>query len=504
MGFLEILSVGLAVSLHPINLLYAFAGTVIGTLVGVLPGLGPAAALALLLPVSFGMSPVGAVIMLAGIYYGAQYGGSTTSILVNIPGEASSIVTTLDGYQMARRGAAGPALAIAAIGSFVAGTIGTVGLMLLAPPLAGFALRFGPPEYAALIVLGFVTLTFMTQGSMVKGLMMTAAGLFLSTVGLDEVSGRSRFTFGVTELLDGIELVPTVMGLFGVSEVLVNLEAGLRQRDVFTQKIRGLFPSREELRRSTPPILRGTALGFFLGILPGGGAILSSFISYAVEKRCSRQPERFGTGMIEGVAGPEAANNAGATGAFIPLLTLGLPTNAVVAMLLGALMIHGVEPGPLLMQKHPEIFWGVIFSMYVGNAMLLVLNLPLIGLWVRLLKVPYSILFPLILLFTLIGSYSIANSTWDIYVMIAMGVMGYWMRKTGYEAAPLVVALVLGGVFENAVRQSLIMSAGSFAIFFTRPIALVLMVAALGLLGVAIAGGSQMRGKALGLPEGED
>ena len=499
------MSVGLSVSLQPANLGYAFAGAVIGTIVGVLPGLGPAAALALLLPISFGMSPVGGIIMLAGIYYGAQYGGSTTSILVNIPGEASSIVTTLDGYQMARRGAAGPALAIAAIGSFIAGTVGTVGLMLLAPPLAGFALSFGPPEYAALIILGFMTLTFMAQGSMLKALMMTAFGLFLATIGLDEVSGRSRFTFGVTELLDGIDLVPAVMGLFGVSEVLVNLEAGLRQQDVFAQKIRGLFPSREEFRRSAKPIMRGTVLGFFLGILPGGGSILSSFVSYAVEKRLSKHPERFGTGMIEGVAGPEAANNAGATGAFIPLLTLGLPTNAVVAMLLGALMIHGVEPGPLLMQKHPEIFWGVIFSMYVGNVMLLILNLPLVGLWVRLLRVPYPILFPLILLFTLIGSYSLANSTWDIHVMIAMGVVGYVMRKTGYEAAPLVVALVLGSLFENALRQSLILSGGSFSILFVRPIALVLMVAAIGLLLLAIIGGARVRGRALGLVEvGDD
>jgi hypothetical protein len=327
----EILQIGLSISLQPANLAFAFIGAVIGTLVGVLPGLGPAAALALLLPVSFGMSPVGAIIMLAGIYYGAQYGGSTTSILVNIPGEASSIVTCLDGYQMARRGDAGPALAMAAIGSFVAGTAGTLGLMLLAPPLVQFALSFGPPEYVGLIFLGFVTLTFMAQGSMLKALMMTAVGLFLSTVGLDEVSGVARFTFGVTEMLDGVDLVPAVMGLFGVSEVLINLEAGLRRQDVFAQKIRGVLPSREELRRSTGPVARGTLLGFLLGILPGGGSILSAFVSYAVEKRLSKHPERFGTGMIEGVAGPEAANNAGATGAFIPLLTLGLPTNAVPA-----------------------------------------------------------------------------------------------------------------------------------------------------------------------------
>jgi putative tricarboxylic transport membrane protein len=495
----EILQIGLAISLQPANLAFAFIGAVIGTLVGVLPGLGPAAALALLLPVSFGMSPVGAIIMLAGIYYGAQYGGSTTSILVNIPGEASSIVTCLDGYQMARRGDAGPALAMAAIGSFVAGTVGTLGLMLLAPPLVQFALSFGPPEYVALIFLGFLTLTFMAQGSMLKALMMTAVGLFLSTVGLDQVSGVARFTFGITELLDGVDLVPAVMGLFGVSEVLINLEAGLRRRDVFAQKIRGALPSRDELRRSVAPVARGTLLGFFLGILPGGGAILSSFISYAVEKRLSKHPERFGTGMIEGVAGPEAANNAGASGAFIPLLTLGLPTNAVVAILLGALMIHGVEPGPLVMRNHPDLFWGVIFSMYVGNAMLLVLNLPLIGLWVRLLRVPYPLLFPLILLFCLIGAYSIANSPSNIFMMLGMGLVGYWMRKTGYEAAPLVVALVLGKPFEAALRQSLILSGGSFAIFFTRPIALVLMAAALALLALAVASGTRARMQARGL-----
>lgn len=499
MSVAEILQVGLAISLQPANLAFAFVGALIGTLVGVLPGLGPAAALALLLPVSFGMPPVGAIIMLAGIYYGAQYGGSTTSILVNIPGEASSIVTCLDGYQMARRGDAGPALAVAAMSSFFAGTAGTIGLMLLAPPLVVFALSFGPPEYVALIFLGFVTLTFMAQGSMVKALMMTAVGLFLSTVGLDAVSGAARFTFGITELLDGVSLVPAVMGLFGISEVLLNLEAGLGRRDVFAQKIRGVLPDREELRRSAMPVARGTLLGFLLGLLPGGGAILSSFISYAVEKRLSPHPERFGTGMIEGVAGPEAANNAGATGAFIPLLTLGLPTNAVVAILLGALMIHGVEPGPLVMRNHPDIFWGVIFSMYVGNAMLLVLNLPLVGLWVRLLRVPYPLLFPLILLFCLIGSYSIANSAANIFMMVGMGLVGYWMRKTGYEPAPLVVALVLGGPFENALRQSLILSAGSFAIFVTRPIALVLIAAALALLALAVTGSARSRLQARGL-----
>ncbi len=485
MSLFEGMTLGLTVSLQPINLVYAFMGVVIGTLVGVLPGLGPAAAISLLLPMSFSLSPVGAVIMLAGIYYGAMYGGSTTSILVNIPGEAASVVTCLDGYQMARQGRAGPALGIAAMGSFLAGTVATIGLMLVAPLLAQFALEFGPPEYASLMFLGFVVLTFLVKGSIVKGLLMAAFGLLLSTVGLDAISGRARFTYGVTELMDGIGLVPVVMGLFGIAEVLVNLEKTL-ERDVFKERIGRLLPNREEWRRSAMPIVRGTGLGFFLGLLPGGGAILSSFMSYAVEKRVSKHPEKFGTGMIEGVAGPESANNAATGSAFIPLLTLGIPANAVMAILLGAFLIHGVQPGPLMMSKHPDLFWGVIFSMYVGNAMLLVLNLPLIGLWVRLLKLPYPYLFPLILLFCLIGSYSVSNSTTDVLIMVIFGIVGFWLRKSGYEATPLVLTLVLGPQFEDAFRQSLILSEGSLLIFFWRPLSLVFVLPAIVLLVLAV------------------
>jgi putative tricarboxylic transport membrane protein len=473
--------VGLSVCVQPINLVYAFVGAVLGTLVGVLPGLGPSAAISLLLPMSFKVSPVGAIIMLSGIYYGAQYGGSTTSILVNIPGEASSVVTCLDGYQMALKGRAGPALGIAAFGSFIAGTVSVLGLMLFAPPLAELALSFGPPEYTSLVLLGFVILTFLVSGSMAKALMMVAFGVFLSTIGLDAISGTPRFALNVTELLDGVGLVPVIMGLFGIAEVLVNLEEK-ETRDVVVGKIGALLPTREDWKESAAPIARGTFLGFLLGLLPGGGAILASFVSYAVEKRVAKRPETFGHGAIAGVAGPESANNSAAGASFIPLLTLGIPANSVMAILLGALMIHGIQPGPLLMKEHPDLVWGVIMSMYVGNVMLLVLNLPLIGVWVRLLLVPYAYLFPLILLFCLIGSYSGANSATDVVIMIVFGVIGYWMRKTGYEAAPLILGLVLGGMFENALRQSLLLSDGSPAIFVTRPLSLLFMLAAIGLL----------------------
>jgi putative tricarboxylic transport membrane protein len=477
----ESIVLGLGVGLEPANLLYAFVGALIGTLVGVLPGLGPSAAISLLLPMSFKLSPVGAIIMLAGIYYGAMYGGSTTAILVNIPGEAASVMTTLDGYQMARRGRAGAALGISAFGSFIAGTLSVLGLMVFAPPLAELALRFGPPEYTALMVLGFVILTFLVSGSMAKALMMVAFGVFLSTVGLDAISGTARFTMKMSELMDGVGLVPVIMGLFGITEVLLNLEQTLR-RSVLIGKIQGIMPTRADWRRALPAILRGTGLGFVLGLLPGGGSILASFVSYAVEKRISSHREEFGEGAIEGVAGPESANNAGAGASFVPLLTLGIPSNSVMAILLGALMIHGIQPGPLLMQEHPDLVWGVIMSMYLGNAMLLVLNLPLIGLWVHLLRVPYAYLFPFILLFSLVGAYSGSNTTTDVVLMVVFGVLGYWMRKTGYEAAPLVLGLVLGGMFENALRQSLLLSDGSPAIFFSRPLSLLFMLTAIVLL----------------------
>jgi len=481
MDLLNYLGIGFSVALQPVNLFYCFVGVFIGTLIGVLPGIGPVGAMSLLLPTTFKSTPEAAIIMLAGIYYGAMYGGSTTSILVNIPGEAASVVTCLDGYQMARQGRAGPALGIAAFGSFIAGTLSIVGLMLLAPPLSRIAIQFGPPEYFTLMVLGLTILIYLAHGSMPKALIMAALGIVLGLIGLDSINARPRFTFERMELIDGVGLVPIVMGLFGISEVLLNLEQVIR-RDIFETKIKGLFPSVKDWRESLGAMTRGSLLGFFLGILPGGGAVISSFISYAVEKRVSKHPEKFGKGAIEGVAGPEAANNAATGGAFIPLLTLGIPPNVVMAMLLGAFMIHGVQPGPLMMKQNPGLFWGVIVSMYIGNFMLLVLNLPLIGMWVQLLKVPYKILFPLILLFCLIGVYSVSNAVFDIYIMILFGIVGYLMKKFDYEGAPLVLAFVLGPLMENNLRKSLIMSQGDFSIFFTRPLAAASLIIALFLL----------------------
>jgi putative tricarboxylic transport membrane protein len=469
---------GFQTALQPINLFFCFVGVLTGTLVGVLPGLGPVAAMSLLLPTTFHIAPVSAIIMLAGIYYGAMYGGSTTSILVNIPGESASVVTCLDGYQMARQGRAGPALGISAFGSFIAGTLATLGLMLAAPPLARMAIRFGAPEYFALILLGLTTVTFLASGPMWKSLLMAALGLFLGCIGMDVKTGLSRFTFGIIELFDGIGLVPVAMGLFGIAEVLLNVEQP-EERSVVEARIINLLPTREDWAASIWPMLRGTALGFFLGILPGGGAVIASFASYALEKRISRHPERFGTGMIEGVAGPEAANNSATGGAFVPLLTLGIPSNAVMALLLGALIIYGIQPGPRLVAEHPQLFWGVVASMYVGNAMLLVLNLPLIGMWVQILKVPYPILFPLILLFCLIGAYSLNNSITEIGIMILFGVIGYFLKKLEYEPAPLILALVLGPMMELSFRQSLAMGDGNLLFFFTRPISGIIMVVAL-------------------------
>ena len=475
MDFYHSVVMGFQVALQPGNLFFCFIGVLIGTLVGVLPGLGPVAAISLLLPTTFHVTPVSAIIMLAGIYYGAMYGGSTTSILVNIPGEAASVVTCLDGYQMARQGRAGPALGIAAFGSFIAGTIGVIGLMLIAPPLAEMALKFGPPEYFSLMILGLTILTFLASGPMWKALLMAAFGLFLGCIGMDNMTGATRFTFDIVELSDGIGLVPVVMGLFGISEVLLNVEQSM-ERSVFETKIKNLLPTLKDWADSIWAILRGTVIGFFLGVLPGGGAVISSFVSYAVEKKVSKHPEKFGTGMIAGVAGPESANNAATGGAFIPLLTLGIPANSVMAILLGAMMIHGMQPGPMLVKEQPGLFWGAVTSMYLGNAMLLVLNLPLIGLWVKILKVPYPILFPLILLFCLIGAYSLNNSIVEVLIMVIFGIIGYLFKKFEYEAAPLVLALVLGPMLEAALRRSLLLSAGNPLIFFTRPISAVLML----------------------------
>jgi putative tricarboxylic transport membrane protein len=479
--FVDNILLGVNVVFTTANILYCFAGAFIGTLIGVLPGIGPAGAISLLLPVTFGINPVSAIIMLAGIYYGSMYGGSTTSILVNIPGEAASVVTCLDGYRMARQGRAGPALGIAAFGSFIAGTVGVVIVMVLAEPLATVAIKFGPPEYFSLMVLALTILIFLAQGSMVRAIITATVGLALSQIGLDIVTGHTRFTFGIADLEDGIGLIPVVMGLFGIAEVLTNLEESA-ELDVFKTKIKGLLPNVKDWLDSLGPILRGTFLGFFLGMLPGGGAVISSFVSYAVEKKVSKHPEKFGTGVIEGVAGPEAANNAATSGSFIPMFTLGIPSNAIMAMLLGALMIHGLQPGPLLIKDHPEIFWGTIISMYVGNVVLLILNLPLIGIWVKLLKVPYRVLFPMILMCCVIGSYTVNNSAFDVVVMIIFGVIGYIFRKLKYEAAPLIMALVLGPSLESSLRQSLLMSMGNFAIFVVRPISVTCLGIAVGVL----------------------
>ncbi len=462
---------GLQVTLEPINLVYCFVGVLTGTLIGVLPGIGPVGAMSILLPATFRVTPVGAIIMLAGIYYGAQYGGSTTSILVNIPGEVSSIVTCLDGYQMARKGRAGAALGISAMGSFIGSTVSIAGLIFVAAPLAKAALRFGPPEYFALMCLGLVLVTFLSRGSMYKSLMMGLLGLLLSFVGLDNFTAVRRFTFGINELMDGVNIIPIVVGLFGIAEILQNLEGSLAgSREIYQTRIKGLLPTLQDWAEAKWAVVRGAVLGFFLGILPGGGAVLSSFVSYAIEKKVSKHPEKFGTGAIEGVAGPETANNAAAQSSFIPLLSLGIPANVTMAVLFGGLIIHGIQPGPLLMNNHPDLFWGVVISMYLGNLMLLALNLPLIGLWVRLLKVPYYILFPLILLFCLIGVYSVNSTVVDIYITVIFGIAGYLMQKFGFEAAPLALAFVLGPMLETALRESLQISGGSFAILFTRPI----------------------------------
>jgi putative tricarboxylic transport membrane protein len=473
MDVLHGLYLGFSSVLNPHSVFFCFFGVLIGTLVGVLPGLGPVAAISLLLPTTFHIPPLSAIIMLAGIYYGAQYGGSTTSILVNIPGEASSVVTCLDGYQMARKGRAGPALGIAACGSFIAGTIGVIGLTLVAPPLAEFSLKFGPPEYFSLMVLGLSILAFLASGPMWKALIMAGFGIFLGSVGMDLLIGAPRFTYNIPELSDGLGLVPVVMGLFGVSEVLINVEKSM-ERHIFETEIKNLLPNLNDWKKSYGPILRGGVLGFFLGTLPGGGAIISSFVSYAMEKKISKHPEKFGTGMIEGVAGPESANNSATAGAFIPLLTLGIPANSTMAILLGAMMIYGVQPGPLLFEEFPQVFWGTISSMYIGNIMLLVLNLPLIGLWVRILKVPYPFLFPMILLFCLIGSYSINNSIIDVLIMITFGIIGYLFKKLDYECAPLVLAFVLGPMMEENLRRSLLIS-GSPMVFLNRPISIILI-----------------------------
>jgi putative tricarboxylic transport membrane protein len=472
---------GFSVLFEPINLFMCFIGVLTGTIIGILPGIGPIGAMAILLPSTFDLPPVTGIIMLAGIYYGAMYGGSTTSILVNIPGEAASVVTCLDGYQMARQGRAGPALGICAIGSFIGGSIGIIILMFLVYPLAEIAIKFGPPEYFSIMVMGLVLVMYLARGSLIKAGIMVVVGLVLGCVGVDTITGSQRFTIGIPALYDGVPLIPMIMGLFGIAEILTNLEK-LEERTIFETKISNIFPTLLEWKKSIWAIIRGTFLGFGLGVIPGGGAILASFAAYTVEKKISRNPEKFGKGAIEGVAGPETANNSATAGAFVPLLSFGIPSNIVMAILLGALLIHGVTPGPLLVEQHPEIFWGLIASMYLGNVMLLILNLPLIPIWVKILKVPYRILFPIVLLMCLVGVYSINNSKVDIFLMVFFGVVGYVLRKKGYEFAPLVLAFVLGPLMEDSFRQTLIISKGSFTIFYERTVTLACLIIAASIL----------------------
>jgi putative tricarboxylic transport membrane protein len=468
---------GFDIALSLTNITFALIGAVLGTIVGILPGLGPAATISLLLPLSFKIgSPVTSIIMMAGIFYGAMYGGSTTSVLVNIPGEAASVVTCIDGYQMALKGRAGPALGMAAIGSFVAGTVGVLGLTFVAPPLAEFALKFGPPEYFSLTILGLVMATLLGGDSIVKGLIMVVLGLLLGSIGLDPISGAIRFTWGLHMLQEGIDFVTLAMGMFGIGEILYNLEKVLKT-ELVTRKISNLWPSLKDWADCKWAVVRGSFIGFLIGILPGGGAVISSLVSYAVEKRVAKNPDEFGKGAIQGVAGPESANNAAASASFIPLLTLGIPGNAAIAMIFAALLIQGVTPGPFLITEKPDVFWGVVASMYIGNVMLLILNLPMVGLWVQLLRVPYSILAPVIVLFCCVGVFSVRNSVFDIWVMGIFGVIGYLFRKVGLEPGPLILAFVLGPILERSVRQALLMSAGSPAIFFTRPISGALMAA---------------------------
>lgn len=475
---------GLMIALQPYNLFYCFIGVLAGTFVGVLPGIGPTAAVALLLPTTYHLNPISAIIMLSGIAYGSQYGGSTTSILVNVPGEASSVVTCLDGYQMAKKGRAGPALGIAALGSFIAGTVSVVFVMLLAPTLAKAALTFDSPEYFSLMLMSMIIVTYLVRGSMIKALIMVGLGLVLGSVGMDPMTGRDRFVYGVPILKDGIGVIPIVIGMLGVTEILDTIGSSIKI-EVFEKEIKGYWPTRQDWKDSWGPIARGTFLGFLMGIFPGISPMIPTFLSYGIEKRLSKHPERFGTGVIEGVAAPEACNNAASAGAFVPLLSLGIPSNAFNAVLLGALMIYGLQPGPLLIKTKPDFFWGILASMYVGNVMLLILNLPLIPIWVRVLRVPYSLLSVLILIFCFLGAYSLNNSINEAILTFAFGVFGYLIKKFKFESPPLILAFVLGPLIEVAFRQSMIGSDGSFMIFIQRPISAFLIFVALGIIVLA-------------------
>ena len=477
MDLLANLAIGFGVAFTFQNLLYAFFGVLLGTLIGVLPGIGPVPTIAMLLPITYALPPVSALIMLAGIYYGAQYGGSTTAILVNLPGESSSVVTCIDGYQMARRGKAGKALSVAAIGSFIAGSVATLVVAAFAPPLAEFALKFGPAEYFSLMVLGLLAAVVLASGSLLKAIAMIVLGLLLGIIGTDVNSGLQRFSFGIAELSDGIGFVVVAMGLFGFAEIIVNLEQK-EHREVFTDSVSGLWLKWREFKEALPAILRGTGIGSVLGILPGGGAMLSAFAAYTLEKKIAKDPSRFGKGAIEGVAGPESANNAGAQTSFIPLLTLGIPPNAVMALMVGAMTIHSIQPGPQVMTSNPQLFWGLIASMWIGNVMLVILNLPMIGIWVKLLKVPYRLLYPAILLFCCIGVYSLQNNVFDVLMTAVFGVLGWVFVKLECEPAPLLLGFILGPMMEENLRRALLLSRGDPTVFFTRPLSLGMLVAA--------------------------
>ncbi|MBS4049476.1 MAG: tripartite tricarboxylate transporter permease [Alphaproteobacteria bacterium] len=481
MDLIHNLGIGLGVAFQPANILYCFIGALLGTVIGVLPGIGPLATIAMLLPLTFGFDPVASLIMLAGIYYGSQYGGSTTAILINLPGESSSAVTTLDGYQMAKQGRGGIALAASALGSFFAGTIATILIAVFAKPLSGMALSFGPAEYFSLLTLGLVSSIALASGSVLKAISMVCFGLLMGLTGTDIYSGMPRFTFGAQDLLDGLDFVAIAVGVFGISEILRNLEHVDATKPI-VHKITSLWPGKEDLKRMVAPAIRGTAIGSVLGVLPGGGALLSSFVAYNVEKKVSKQSDQFGKGVIEGVVAPESANNAGAQTSFIPMLTLGIPSNAVMALMIGAMMIHGIVPGPNVITKTPDLFWGLIASMWVGNAMLIILNLPLIGIWVSLLRVPYTILFPAITAFCCVGVYSVNGNAFGVYEIAISGVLGYLLVKLECEPAPFILGFILGPMLEEYLRRTLIISNGDMSVFVTRPLSaslLLITVAAL-------------------------
>ena len=488
MELLSNLSLGFGVAFTPINLLYAFIGCVLGTLIGVLPGIGPVATIAMLLPATYALPPVSALIMLAGIYYGAQYGGSTTAILVNLPGESSSVVTTLDGYQMARKGRAGPALAAAGLGSFFAGSVGTLILAAFAPPLTELAFKFGPAEYFSLMILGLIGAVVLASGSLLKAVAMIVLGLLMGLVGTDVNSGVARYSFDVPELTDGLGFVAIAMGVFGYGEIISNLSRPEEEREVFTAGVSGLFPTVQDLKHMLPAVLRGTTIGSMLGILPGGGALLAAFAAYTIEKKIKLKPGELplGTGNIRGVAGPESANNAGAQTSFIPLLTLGIPPNAVMALMVGAMTIHNIQPGPQVMTSNPELFWGLIASMWIGNLMLIILNLPLIGMWIKLLTVPYNFLFPSIVLFCAVGVYSTNNNTFDIWLVAGFGFIGYLFNKLSVEPAPLLLGFILGPMMEENLRRALLLSRGDWSVFVTRPLSASLLAVAALLLVIVL------------------